>query len=357
MRFYSLSKSITCRTFQIYKPIMKKFLLILILFLSSYMQLYSQSYPVPEILYYKFNTSTVVNYAIPGQGTNPAILNGGQYCGMTGQFDSALVGVGGGGNINYVNTGWNINLGNSSWTISFWVKNTPVDIEYFFGEVNSSFRCFTGGIAGLNNIIIRKTTAPVIPDLLFNNVLPGPSVIHIVYDSAAGRIKGYINGVANGLSITTPPLNFTSASPLRIGSHGVSNAIAVNTFMDEFRFYKRALDSAEIAVTWNKKLPYIDLTSVTQQNSEVPSAFMLAQNYPNPFNPVTKIVYSIPSAGNVDLRVYDIMGREVEVIQSGYQNAGNYEALFNAENLASGVYTYRIISGNYIETRKMMLTK
>jgi hypothetical protein len=85
--------------------------------------------------------------------------------------------------------------------------------------------------------------------------------------------------------------------------------------------------------------------------------FELAQNYPNPFNPVTTIRYQIPTAETVNLKVYDILGKEVATLVNGRQEAGSYTVPFNAVRLASGVYFYRLQAGGFVETRKMLLVK
>ncbi|HEX2788358.1 MAG TPA: T9SS type A sorting domain-containing protein [Ignavibacteria bacterium] len=94
----------------------------------------------------------------------------------------------------------------------------------------------------------------------------------------------------------------------------------------------------------------------------VPGKFDLSQNYPNPFNPVTKINYDLPVDGKVNLRIYDITGREVANLVNGIQTAGYYTIQFNASNFASGVYFYRIISEGtagqqFVMTKKMVLVK
>ena len=86
--------------------------------------------------------------------------------------------------------------------------------------------------------------------------------------------------------------------------------------------------------------------------------FSLKQNYPNPFNPSTTIKYSIPSAGgvqNVILKVYDVLGREVATLVNKEQKPGNYQIVFNASELSSGTYFYKLKAGNFIETKKMLL--
>lgn len=99
------------------------------------------------------------------------------------------------------------------------------------------------------------------------------------------------------------------------------------------------------------------VTGVSQLGSEIPSDFLLSQNFPNPFNPVTKINFSIPKNSFVTLKVYDMLGREVEVLANGELTAGNYSADWSALNISSGIYFYTLNAGEFTETRKMMLVK
>ena len=98
------------------------------------------------------------------------------------------------------------------------------------------------------------------------------------------------------------------------------------------------------------------VTTLNEENT-VPSKFELMQNYPNPFNPSTSIEYSVPSNEYVLLKVYDLLGNEVNTLVNERQSAGNYEVNFDASNLASGIYFYRIQSGSFIQTKKLMLLK
>lgn len=97
---------------------------------------------------------------------------------------------------------------------------------------------------------------------------------------------------------------------------------------------------------------------VEKENSGIPSNFFVEQNYPNPFNPSTVIRFGITEATNVDLRVFDVLGREVAVLVNNQNlEAGSYTANFNAEGLASGIYIYRINAGNNTTSMKMQLLK
>ena len=105
------------------------------------------------------------------------------------------------------------------------------------------------------------------------------------------------------------------------------------------------------------------LVGVNDENL-VPNVFQLYQNYPNPFNPSTTIKYSIPSNLNsskdgalVTLKIYDLLGREVELLVNEEKFPGFYEVNFNASNFASGIYLYRIKANNFVVTKKMILLK
>lgn len=102
-----------------------------------------------------------------------------------------------------------------------------------------------------------------------------------------------------------------------------------------------------------------------EDNEEIltaPVEFALEQNYPNPFNPSTTINYSIPEAGNVELKVYDLLGNEVATLVNEYKPEGKYEVEFNSHsgevmNLSSGVYIYTLRTNNFVQTKKMLLLK
>ncbi|MEN8192153.1 MAG: T9SS type A sorting domain-containing protein, partial [Bacteroidota bacterium] len=135
-----------------------------------------------------------------------------------------------------------------------------------------------------------------------------------------------------------------------------------------------------------KVFEYTNKVVSVNNNSDLPVKFMLSQNYPNPFNPSTTIKYSISSSviaiptsrekqsqeiplvsqqvGNprndyaqTTLKVYDILGREVAILVNKQQQPGDYEVEFDAKKLTSGVYYYTLRSGDFVESRKMLLLK
>jgi hypothetical protein len=98
-------------------------------------------------------------------------------------------------------------------------------------------------------------------------------------------------------------------------------------------------------------------TRIKNNQSETPEVYSLSQNYPNPFNPTTKIYFSIPKSNNVTLKIYDIVGKEVETLINKEMSPGNYSIDFNATKLSSGIYFYKLTSANFTQTKKMILVK
>lgn len=132
-------------------------------------------------------------------------------------------------------------------------------------------------------------------------------------------------------------------------------------YIDDVESYS----SNEIAINWNAPLVFVSgyfngegVTSVEDQGLNfTPDNYYLYQNYPNPFNPNTNISYSIKSYGRTKLSIFDILGREVIVLVDDEQNPGNYNVLFNGQNLASGVYIYKLESGSFSQSKSMILLK
>jgi hypothetical protein len=98
-------------------------------------------------------------------------------------------------------------------------------------------------------------------------------------------------------------------------------------------------------------------TADIQQESKIPENYFLKQNYPNPFNPSTTIRYSIPQISLVQIKVFDVLGNELETLVNEEKTAGAYEITWTAENLTSGVYFYQLKAGNFISTKKLILMK
>jgi hypothetical protein len=122
-------------------------------------------------------------------------------------------------------------------------------------------------------------------------------------------------------------------------------------------------DSAMVNVTSTSNIDSINFylfrgsVGIKQISSIIPSKYKLYQNYPNPFNPRTVIGYSLLKNGNVVLKVYDVLGKEVATLVNEKQSPGVYEVTFDGSGLASGMYFYRLTSGDYKATKRFVLVK
>jgi hypothetical protein len=134
-----------------------------------------------------------------------------------------------------------------------------------------------------------------------------------------------------------------AAVPLRIAANDFFGATAWDEmYVDNYRYNPNA--------SWI-------ITGVTQNGNTVPIEYTLSQNYPNPFNPTTKINFALPKSGLVTLKVYDVLGKEVATLVNSNMSVGSYSFEFNASNLTSGIYFYRLESNGFSEVKKMMLIK
>jgi len=124
----------------------------------------------------------------------------------------------------------------------------------------------------------------------------------------------------------------------------------------QYEWRLRAVDAAYVGSTIAIGLFNIGTTDVETENN-LPGVYSLAQNYPNPFNPSTMINYSIPNGGLVVLKIYNAIGEEVATLVNEYQQVGYYSTNFDAKNLSSGIYFYKLQVGGFVETKKMTLLK
>lgn len=105
------------------------------------------------------------------------------------------------------------------------------------------------------------------------------------------------------------------------------------------------------------KIPIVTITQIIGKPKNIPDSYSLEQNFPNPFNPSTTIHYLIPKESFVTIKVYDIIGKEIETLVHERKTAGSYSFVFNAYSLSSGVYFYRMQAGTFVSTKKFILLK
>ena len=122
----------------------------------------------------------------------------------------------------------------------------------------------------------------------------------------------------------------------------------------------KRFDSRENSVETNRPALVVSYTmpiSVHDEKEALALEFNLSQNYPNPFNPTTRIEFSLPTSGLVTLTVYDILARKVETILNQHMDAGTHNLQWDASNVPTGIYFVRMVSGDFSQTRKMLLLK
>lgn len=136
---------------------------------------------------------------------------------------------------------------------------------------------------------------------------------------------------------------------------------AIDTYYVFVPYGNEGYISSERAVITNLLDPCSQVIGITGINTQIPVNFRLYQNYPNPFNPASKIKFDLPAGDHegeyVRLAIYDVTGREINVLYNGEYKAGSFEVDFDASHFASGVYYYRLTAGNYTDVKKMVLLK
>lgn len=213
----------------------------------------------PEILYYDFSgvTASVVNLVpTPPLGAATGTILGGLTQGeefgvCTG---GGLTGDGQSSNSSYVDSGWIPDLGAGSWTVSFLASNVPSDAStrYIWGDVNTGgWRCFSGGVAGAGNWIMRGP----IPDITVSGGAQlTTTMTTFVYDASVPELRAYLDGaLVSTVPVATTP-NVSGAGPFKVGGYSSNNSLPLGAMLDEFRVYRRALSTTEVASVYGSYL-------------------------------------------------------------------------------------------------------
>ncbi len=171
-------------------------------------------------------------------------------------------------------------------------------------------------------------------------------------DAASGKVLG----TYDTLTYNKSQVRKRSLKAYEVSTNGIGNktvrlrmVISSNADITSIEAVQKYSTTSAMSKRSKKSIAYNGSAKVTD--------YAVSQNYPNPFNPSTMINYQIPKGGFVSLKVYDINGNEVANLVNETKEPGNYGVEFNARNLASGVYFYRIISGDFVQTKKMAILK
>ncbi|MGV8018533.1 MAG: T9SS type A sorting domain-containing protein [Ignavibacteria bacterium] len=232
------------------------------------------------------------------------------------------------------------------------VMGFPTGIRFDGTGVSNAF---TGDSSAVKNVIFAGNTVLADTAAMNGNGFNGVNFINT--SSFQNRVL-----TTNSDVMLTNPYGFengnwqpSSGSPALTGS-SFSWTQLTDPYFTQTTFVG-AFGPANWASNWAQFNPVNYTIGISRISGEVPSKFDLTQNYPNPFNPSTKIKFSVPNYGLVSLKVYDVSGREVANLVNENLAIGTYEFAFNASKLNSGVYFYKLSSGSFSDTKKMMLIK
>ncbi len=303
-----------------------------------------------------------------------------------------------------------------NWTFEAWLNPTSLHGKYILDK-NNLFIYTNRRSSGLNsNSLVVKFAREDNSTIRFTTedsslTLDKWQHLAISYNYSNKNIDIYIDGKHQELSIDNnsifeSPIKTNELDTMLLGNN-YSGVRSLRGRLDEIRIWQKALSKEEIDANrftyltgnennlvayWNINegngetifdlsnnnnngkiievqfdwgIDYYNLVGVKNQsnNASYPNSFSLQQNYPNPFNPSTTIKYAIPfdltsnNETNVTLNIYNALGQEIATLVNKHQKAGNYSVNFNANNLTSGVYYYRLQSGIFGESKKMILVK
>ena len=208
-------------------------------------------------------------------------------------------------------------------------------------------RSTDGGVSWENDRRLTNNSASSI----YPSVTVSGPIVHVVWEDyrGAGSEIYYKHSTDEGINWDEDTRLTNAGSFSMYPSVSASDSV-VHVLWEDFR-------DGQGPEIYYKRNPTGNPTGVENINSEFPKEFVLSQNYPNPFNPSTKISWQSSISSWQTLKVYDLLGNEVAALVNEYKPAGNYEVNFDAKNLTSGIYFYKLQAGSFVKTNKMILLR
>lgn len=228
----------------------------------------------------------------------------------------------------------------------------------YFWRVRSKFGIFYSAYSVTESFTTAANNAPIVP-------LPGSPKAGSIITTTSPMMSWIIPTAHSNqkyeLEIATTP-NFNN--PLRITNID-KQSYKVNNLINGVQYFWRVRsvkDGVNSEYSYNGSFVASGITSLEDEFNSVPKGFEVAQNYPNPFNPTTNIRFSLPEQGFVSITIYNILGQEVKSLINKDFNSGTFTVQWNGDDnfgtrVSSGTYIYRVVSGSFVETKKMVLIK
>jgi len=206
-----------------------------------------------------------------------------------------------------------------------------------FVTANYSFEMINSDENIIRNFIVFRTNSTINGTITFNGSAPGFNLILWAADPDSGTAATFTDNDGNFVFYV---------------SDKISDYMINLNVPDGFDYNVVTAHPGDSDVLIN-----LTLTDIPENDQNNPIEYSLEQNYPNPFNPATTISYSIPVPGLVQVKVFNIIGKEITTLVNEQKQPGEYNVEFNADELPSGVYLYRLQAGDFVKTEKMILLK
>ena len=254
----------------------------------------------------------------------------------------------------------------TSFSVELWIKTTQPGTgnKVFIGRHgDNSHMAWWLGFGNDNKVLFSVSDTDGVSSTLEGKTKINDGKWHYVVgirNDSLSVLQLFIDGIEENRVSTFFTGDFSGKSPIYIAYY--LNGYHYSGWIDEIAVYKTALSKDQIEKHYNNGLSgkgYCDsfTTDIKNSNSGVINSYILNQNYPNPFNPSTLISFSIPEQENVKLDVYNILGQHISSLVKGELNAGFHNVKFEARNIPSGIYFYKLETNKFINVKKMILQK